>query len=457
MAEENSSRDEEVLEMTCAAKGRMKFAVVVDGEEVADYGWKDNVILDQGLDRIASASWASNIAYLAQGLNDTPAATNQTGLIQEYGTRSNTYPNYLFDDGYASQDMILVPASAIAIMRRTIDGVIFASGATLKEFALSHTSTAGQNTFNRVVPNAPVVIPPGGQPRITYELSIQVPGVSSLQPTVSGGSTGWPYEYTITNISSTSAYFDVTLNESHHYLSGGKINILDTTNYNGEYTIYSIPNASSFRVLDINEYAGESSGKAKNNVKRKFVAVSYGFTSHTDLYYPSNPANNGVGMFFGTGSPYWQNVSGVGNNITPFDGTWGNLTSWLGIGIKNISYVSLPTFFPSALYGTQANHLLGTQTGRTDMMDYHTNASPSDAYGYRVLGQTYIPGSFYMDYIFTFGAAVKNFNNINAILVGQGSGNTSVGSPAYFLFEEPQRKKNTHTLTITIRRIWGRM
>lgn len=436
----------------------MRFAVVKDGVEIADYGWKDNVILDQGLDRIAANSWASNLAYLAQGTDTTPAATSQTGLVAETGARSNTYPSGAFGDGYSLQDMILDPANAIATMRQTIDGPVFPSGANLNEFGLSHTSAASTNLFNRVVSPSTVVIPNGGQPRITYELSIQVPGIPALQATETAGATGWPIEYTITDITSTPTYFTVTVNETHHYETGGKVNIDGTTNYDGEWTIDSIPSSATIRILDTSNFATESSGTVKNNVRRKFVAVKYGFNSHIGLGGLTNPSGSYLGKYFGdTSSSGVTNDSGQSSTHSIFDGNWTNTSGRLGLNIINTKLAAPPTNFPSSWYQTSAFHLGGTETGRTNMGETSNSASPSDSSGYYVSGQSYTNGTFYRDYIFTFGAGIKNFTNINAIMIGQGMNNASHCAPGYILFEELQRKKNTHTLSITIRRTWGRL
>lgn len=447
-----------VFEIGCKAKGRMRFAVVKDGVELYDYGWKDNVILDQGLDRISDNSWASNLAYLAQGTSNTAATTSQTGLVAEAGARSNTYPSGPFGDGYSFQDMILDPSNAIATMRRTIDGPVFPSGENLEEFGLSHTSTASTNLFNRVVSPSTVVIPPGGQPRITYELSIQVPGVPGLQTVETGNSTGWPIEYTITDITSTVSDFTVTLDEAHHYEAGGKVNIDGTTNYDGEWTIDSIPSSTTIRILDTSNFATESSGTVKNNVRRKFVAVKYGFNSHISLAGLTNPSGSYLGKYFGDStSSSTSNDSGQNSTHSIFDGNWNGSSGRLGLNIINTKLVAPPTNFPSSWYTTSAFHLGGTQAGRTNMGDNSSGSTPSDGSGYYVTGQSYTNGTFYRDYIFTFGAGIKNFSNINAIMIGQGLSNSSHCAPGYILFEELQRKKNTHTLSITIRRTWGRL
>lgn len=436
----------------------MRFAVVKDGVEIADYGWKDNVILDQGLDRISDNSWASNLAYLAQGTDTTPAATSQTGLVAETGARSNTYPSGAFGDGYSLQDMILDPSNAIATMRRTIDGPVFPSGANLNEFGLSHTGTASTNLFNRVVSPSTVVIPNGGQPRITYELSIQVPGIPALQTTETAGATGWPIEYTITDITSTPTYFTVTVNEDHHYEIGGKVNIDGTTNYDGEWTIDSIPSSATIRILDTSNFATESSGTVKNNVRRKFVAVKYGFNSHINLSSVTNPSGTSLGRYFGNNSNNnGSSDSGTSTECNIYDGNWRNTSGRLGLNIINTKLVNPPTNFPSHWVATSAYHLGGTQSGRTSMGETSNSASPSDSSGYYVSGQSYTNGTFYRDYIFTFGASIKNFSNINAIMIGQGAASASPCAPGYILFEELQRKKNTHTLSITIRRTWGRL
>src|SRR5690606_20998755 len=123
------------------------------------------------------------------------------------------------------------------------------------------------------------------------------------------------------------------------------------------------PSSTTIRILDNSNFAQESSGTVKNNVRRKFVAVKYGFTSHIDLSSVTNPSGSSLGRYFGSNlSAAGTTSSGTLTECNIFDGNWMNTSGRLGINIKNTKLVNPPTNFPSHWVTTDAYHLGGTQT-----------------------------------------------------------------------------------------------
>lgn len=454
-----------VYEVGCKAKGRMQFMEIANGKDIVKRtDWHDNMILDSGLDQISSNSWANMIKVMKWGDDGTATNSSMTNLQNELG-RSVTVTSYDFGDGYKGRDVILDPANGLVTLRQSIDSSVFGSTTTVREVGFGWANATGNNVFSRVVPSGGFIVNSGNQFRGVYELTIQVPGISALQTTETGDATGWPVEYSVTDITSTPTYFTVTTSVNHHYVSGGKINIAGTTNYNGEFTISSIPAANQIRVLDANNFSGEATGTVKNNVRRKFVAVKYSLSSHFRLDSGwTNPNGANLGRYFGCNSQ-GSNTSALGgidaiNADDSYRGFFDGAASssyYHALNIKNTVLVNPPTNFPSHWTQTIAYHLGGTQTGRTDMAS--GISAFTDANGAGVIGQTYTPGSFYRDYVYTIPTAVKNFSNINCIILSKGD--SFIGSnqepSGYIVFEELQRKLSTHQLVITIRRIWGRL
>lgn len=464
MQSHNKLNRDYVFEAHCSTKGRMKlFEINPRGAVQKETPWIDNLILDSGLDQMSTNAWANMIKVMKYGDDGTTSTTSMTNLQNELG-RSITVPSYDFGDGYKGRDVILDPSNAIATMRQTIDSAVFGSTTTVREIGFGWDNATGNNLFNRVVPPGGIVVNSGNQLRAVYELSIQVPGIPALQSTESGGSTGWPIEYTVTDITSSPTYFDVTTSIANHYVSGGKINISGTTNYDGEWTINSKPSASVCRILDTNNFAQESSGTVKNNAKRKFVSVKYNFGAHFSLSGWTNPSGSDLGRYFACNDNSSATSVGGGDNSVNssdayrgfFDGAVSS-AYYHAANIIDTTLVNAPSNFPSHWNATSAYHLGGTQTGRTNLNGIYNTASDTNGFG--VVGQTYTNGNFYRDYVYTFATGIKNFSNINCIILSKGErsgGNTSTPT-AYILFEELQRKLNTHQLSITIRRSWGRM
>lgn len=282
------------------ARGRFQIQVVdaKTGKVVESRPWQDNLILDSGLDRIATESWAAQLAYGVAGTGSTPtkdlpddpadtysqtgttvtrdtgtrdfvvgdvgklirwtsgeeayvtawiSATQvtvgtsqtvtsspidalyrvaQTGLVAEV-KRSTTEPTFIDDDdGFASVSTRFDETAGTMTFRTTKDFTEEVAPVNYTEVAVSSQASAGNNIFSRMLLTGAVTVGVGQLLRMKYDLTISVAGhAPSTQTTVDDGFTGWPLPYNIVSIVSNGTYWDVTLNEDHHFLPGGKINI----------------------------------------------------------------------------------------------------------------------------------------------------------------------------------------------------------------------------------------
>lgn len=281
------------------ARGRFKVQVVDarTGKVLVDRPWQSNLILDSGLDRIATESWAAQLTYAVAGTGNTPTkdlpdpgdlfsqsgttvtrdsgtrdfisgdvgklirfasgeeayvtafigATSvtvgtsqtvasgaidalyrvaQTGLTTEV-KRSTNEPSFIDeDDGYASQHTRFDATAGTMTFRTTKDFTEEVGSVNYTEIGVSSQSGSGNNLFSRMLLAGAVTVGIGQLLRVKYELTIAVAGHAvGTQTTVESGFTGWPLPYNIESIVSNGTYWDVTLNETHHFLAGGKINI----------------------------------------------------------------------------------------------------------------------------------------------------------------------------------------------------------------------------------------
>jgi len=282
------------------ARGRFQVQVVeaATGRVVESRPWQSNLILDSGLDRIATEGWASQLAYGVAGTGNTPtkdlpddpadtyscAGTTvtrvtgtrdfvagdvgklirwtsgeeayitaytsatvvtvgtsatiaaspidalyrvaQTGLTTEV-QRSTNEPTFIDeDDGYASVSTRYDKAAGTITFRTTKDFTEEVAPVNYTEVGMASLATVASNLFSRMLLSGAVTVGIGQLLRLKYELTVSVAGhAPSTQTTVDGGISGWPLPYNIVSIVSNGTYWDVTLNESHHFVAGGKFNI----------------------------------------------------------------------------------------------------------------------------------------------------------------------------------------------------------------------------------------
>lgn len=83
---------------------------------------------------------------------------------------------------------------------------------------------SGDALLSRVVLDSAVNVNSGEQLQVVYTITMQISGFIASTP-VTPTITGWPYPYTITDITHGGSSFDVTLNKNHHYSAGDEITI----------------------------------------------------------------------------------------------------------------------------------------------------------------------------------------------------------------------------------------
>lgn len=363
--------------------GRFR-AFVVDAKTkkvVRSTPWQKNLILDSGLDRLATEQIGDQMQYCVAGTGNTPTKdladgtysqtgttvtrvtgtrdfisgdvgklikwttgeeakitaftnattvtvnktqtvaaaaivclyrVNQTGLTTEV-KRSNTYPQFTDpDDGLTARAVTVNKTTATIKFKQHYDFSAETSNVNYTEIGVSSQSGAGANLFSRMLLAGVVTVEDGQQLRIKYELTVKIYGaLASEQPTLTGGITGWPRPYSVSGIVSTGSNFTVTLTENHHYLAGGKINLLNVKKprtaitaassnpttitltaaghgkapgdtiivesmtpsaYNGEFVVDTVPDANTVTIASV---LNPGTGTAFGNLRTKEPATWY--------------------------------------------------------------------------------------------------------------------------------------------------------------------------------------
>lgn len=485
------------LEINTKATGQYRAQVLnSNGSVASDTGFQNNLILDQGLDGLTGMTWGEVMDYACIGTGNTPTKdTTASSASQTNTTVTRTAGAYDFSasdvgklihwtDGSEAKITAFISATEVTVaedqtvvaqsfdlyrvnqvgldaeVSRTnnylsgsrssiagIDGVIRYESTydfpvestmeTYREGAVSEVSTAGNNIFSRFVFDTPVEVDAGQQLRLTYQLSVDVGGLHEfneidLEPNF----TGWPVTYTATNITSTATDFTVQTNRDHHYTAGEKVVISGTTSYDGEWTIVSVPSTDTFLITSALNPPTETTGNvvgrlvAEHGFARK--AVHRGFNASTGASQAGVTSSSSARAFL---EPELEDVSAIfaSDPSSSFD----ELPIW---DLDGDMQDTPRTSSYSSITGA-AGGITGAQ-------------GPESA-----VAQPYVPGSFERVSTITFSPARGNDTRWQYLIFGgyyNSSTNRILGLQYYIKFTDRQRKDDTHALTLTITRKWGR-
>lgn len=223
--------------------------------------------------------------------------------------------------------------------------------------------------------------------------------------------------------------------------------------YDGtDYVIASTPTTTTIRITNATSIAaaGED-GTVYNNVKRTWIATGYGVAGPNSGAYGA-PADaflralGGAGKTNDGGSTDYHGIHD-GSSSSSRDG-------WILIPASHPAV--LPNDFPQ-FYGqsTTSGFWSAVNENGTTQSPSVTNVLTGAATD-TADPSAYTNGTFYQDFAFAFGAGSANWSDIRMIGFGSTVSPFNPSLQGYWLFEEPQRKKNTYSLALTVRRSWGR-
>jgi len=503
-----------MIDFHTSVNGKITVSVInSQGEVVRSYPAQNNLILDRGLDYLATKSWLGSILYCAAGTGTTPTRVAVSGTASQSGTTvtlsgssysfvsgdvgswlkwnsgeeakitaftnsttvtvspsqtvasggilalfrcgqtaldtelkrtgglstsTSIWPAYTDTDGNWSQGMFFDSATGKMMLRRTWDHTAETGTVVYTEVGISNTSSTPGNLFSRIVLDTPVTVNNTEKLRVQYNLYVTVPySITANRPTNTTISiTGWPYTYNISGITSTGSNFTVTTSASHHFLTGGKVNIAGASisAYNAEWTIASVTSTTFTVTSALNPGTASAQGTCYNNTKADLYTCGGGFQGVV------NSTNITGGTYPTTGgAPTWYGNTGGTAGI--WDGAWCNSASAnvdlsptvIGAFVSN-ARVTPPASFASFYSPT-------TGTGATGTASSYTN------------------GTFYRDYVMVFASGSLNISTIRSLFFNA-TGSISAGNSYTGLlvdFNEPQRKDSGFSLTFTFRRSWSRV
>lgn len=160
---------------------RFKAQVLRRGRVVRETPWASNMILDQGLDAVASTLICDLFTHCAVGSGTTAAAAGQTGLVAEL-QRSSTY---LTGGGSCGSTR----DGAVYTHQRVFAFPVESGGVTYSEVGVSSSASAGANLNTRgLFADGPVPVGEGEQLAVVYQVIVTVAPVTprAQTPTVSG-------------------------------------------------------------------------------------------------------------------------------------------------------------------------------------------------------------------------------------------------------------------------------
>lgn len=389
-------------------------------------------------------------AIVADGI--TLYAVNREGLDTEAG-RSATYPEYEDDDGLRASDSDVDLAGGEILLKRTYDhdpaGV---GGQTVTEIAVSSQAGSGDNVFAAVVLPVAVFVAEGQQLRMSYKLFIATAGaLLASQEVEEGGFAGWPISYDIDSVASTPTEFTVTLSENHHFQPGNVITIAGVTpsDYNGEWTVASVTSAT-VTITEASDFGAGTGGTLVGTDARTFIAVNSGIAALTGYGAPVSPKHRAFGDVDDATLPADPDNRGI------LDG--GEPASEIRVKFWDASFTPPAKDF-SAWIGTVSYPANGStqEIARSNVTPTAIGGNnPSRA----LAASAYVAGTFYRDHTTSFPVGALSESNWHAITFyreqADGTAPAETSTSGYYLFDQPQRKDNTHTLALTFRVIFSR-
>lgn len=457
-----------LLAFNQSAAGRYKVQVFDPRTRrvVHERPWARNLILNQGLDGLATQSWQSSIAYCTGGEGNTPTQLDSGATTASQTTTSVTSSADIFtaDDvgrlirwdtgqqatisAYVSPTQVTVSNSAtvasgeFTIYRVNQTGLfdeksrstgyvtgagncgtsISANTMTFKrtyefdpevsninyaELGFSWTATPGQNCFSRVlIDGGAVSVQTGFQLRVIYELAITITPNTAQNRTAA--ITGWLNRVVSTTINSAGT--GGTPGTYALGVSGG-----NGTGFAGTYTIGGGGTVTAITITD-NGY---------DYTVAPTLAFPSGGISGASATANLDPWTQGQVMIQGWGL---ERVDESGN------GTYsGGANEPYSAGRTQVSESS------------DAFEAFGTADDRT-ALDTVTNTLVA-----------YTNGTYTRDKTGSFGVLDAVSTGIRAVMLAGPGGVNQDGEVCFtYLFNNAQTKKNTHRLSFTWRHTWNR-
>lgn len=457
---------------------RFKAQVLQNGRVVRETPWASNLILENGMNRIAVDYVCNLFLYCAIGSGDTPtedssgsitATTSGTtvtssdslftsddvGKLLRFNTGEKSIITAFTDNTTVTVADSLGVSSATEFTmyriaqtgldsevartnnyltgsgncgttlsvdtythRRTFDFPAEVEDQSYSEVGFSHSSSSGANLNTRgIFAGAPVSVVTGQQLRVIYEFKVKVSPISPRDREVS--ISGWPAkQYSV----AVSASTDLVTLVGHGFAAGTKIK------FDGDTAPEGISFGTAYYVLsntaDTFKLSATEGGSAIDITSDGSNVVLYTNTKGQEQLTSGSvsqvsSANGGTVFFTDGGSSYCTD--------DPYSSA-------------KYCYIS-----------TSSSNLPSFGTGFQD------NTAPTG--GRKVMSKdSYTASSYIVTWRTTFGTGEGNSTAIRKLAVGSGiqtGGNYTVNGLCY-RFDQPQEKSNLYTLTVVWKFSWDR-
>lgn len=390
-----------------SAKGRVRWAVVdgATGQVVREASdWNRNLILNQGMDLVASRTWVNNMQYCVVGTGVTPTsdqsgittvAQSGTALTLTGGSFTLSSPT---DVGKVIKWATGETAQISAVTSGTTAVATNSASVADAQFTLYRTNQVGLATEVRRTAN--------------YLTSAGACGTTLVDPTLRHRRT-FDFPLEVGTVNYTEVGFSYTNTPGNNLFSRILFDSPVQVNAGQQLRI----------VYELHVTCGPTSAVSKTAIISGWpVAPALGTTGQEILQNIAMSSVNSSGNESSSGVTGGINEPSVGNGY-PF-------YAWLSSDARALSAWT-------------------TNNGRTVDAAHALSIA------------AYIAGSYQSDKSATFAVGEANQNNFRAMGYGQhipgngiiGSGN---GAGYVFLFDEAQTKTNTYTLTLTWRFTWSR-
>jgi hypothetical protein len=172
-----------------ALRGQIRWLVKKDGQTIRESCTYSNLILDQGLDFVASYAFADCFRYCVVGSGTTAPTKTDTGLANEL-RRTNNYSTAPESNGATLTNNVFK-------IFRTFIFSAHEAQVTYGEVGFSPIATAGNNLFSKALlkngEGVPVQVTVGIDETLTvrYELSIEIFDAAKIVRNAISGQTGY--------------------------------------------------------------------------------------------------------------------------------------------------------------------------------------------------------------------------------------------------------------------------
>lgn len=393
---------------------RFKVQVIQGGVIVRETDWKNNLILNQGLDAVASHLICDLFLYCAIGTGTTPAANAQTGLDTEIA-RSNTYLT-------GAPNCTSTLAANVLTHTRTFDFPIEVTGITYAEVGWSHSATIASNLNTRALFASPISVASGQSLRVVYQFVVTI--TPNTQRALTAPITGWPSrQWSLAAIGSGDPAFSVISQPS----TGGG----DNFDFLATDEPFKVVNAGTTGLTAGTTYYGGNLLTSQIHIKSSAGGATIGF-------------NTGTLVIVTNATGFEQRVL-IGLSSVNIDGT----TKSSGFDAAGVC----------AEPSVDSNYIgLSPYTGTLPAFNTPLNASiAASAFAKQYVLAAYTTANYFRDKQVQFVPSDGGSNRDDWVWLLLMPTSSTFTTPGYaFRFKHRQQKLNTATLTVSMRASWTR-